>query len=183
MKRLMVNMYRPNSQHIPVVEPPNGFHVRWFQAGDEATWARIEQQAGEFATETAAMERFSRDFPDVGVLADRCLFVENARGEAVGTATAMSGTLDGRHMGRLGWVAVTPAYQGYGLGKWVVSLAMQRIAKSYEEMYLTTQTTSDRAVGIYLHYGFQPFPYGADDKEAWALLAKALGREIALQFG
>lgn len=145
---------------------------------DEDTWARIECLAGEFESEIAAKERFSRDFPDRAVLRDHCLFVEDHTGETVGTATVMSGRLAGREMGRLGWVAVIPEYQGRGLGKWIVALALQGIAKEHQEIFLTTQTTSVAAVGIYLRYGFVPHPYGPDDAQAWSLLSQALNHEI-----
>lgn len=176
MKRLMVAMYRPDTDDLPLPTVRPDLRLRWFHEGDEKDWARIEHSAGEFVSEQAAWERFSRDFPNGSALTDRCLFIENEFGDVVGTAMAISGILDGRKMGRLGWVAVMPQYQGQGVGKWVVSSAMQRIAQEYGEIYLTTQTTSIAAISIYLKYGFIPHPYGPDDKVAWRLLSEALDR-------
>ncbi len=177
----MVAMFRPNIDDLPAPTiAGNGFRIRWFREGDENTWARVERQAGEFRSESEAKERFLSDFPDPAMLFDRCMFVENESGETVGTATAMFGQLEDRKMGRVGWVAVIPSHQGRGLGKWLVSLALQRIAKEHGEMFLTTQTTSIAAVGIYLSYGFVPYPYGSDDEEAWILLSRALHRKIPM---
>ncbi len=179
MKRLMVAMFRPDTGHLPdPVIPAGGVRVRWFREGDRKTWARIEREAGEFPTEAAARERFAKDFPDPAWLHDRCLFIEDSAGEAVGTATAMSGQLAGRTMGRLGWVAVTPRHEGRGLGKYAVALALRRIAQEHREIYLSTQTTSVAAVSIYLRCGFVPHAYGSDDEEAWRLLSRALDRKI-----
>ncbi len=175
----MVAMFRPDIDHLP--EPSmlaGGFRVRWFCEGDENTWAQIECEAGEFSSAAAARARFAKDFPDPAWLHDRCLFIEDSAGEAVGTATAMSGQLAGRTMGQLGWVAVTPRHQGRGLGKCVVALALRRIAQEHRAIFLSTQTTSVAAVNIYLRCGFVPHAYGPDDEEAWQLLSRALGREI-----
>ncbi len=175
----MVAMFRPNIDNLPAPSIlGDGFRIRWFREGDENTWAQIECLAGEFTSEMAAREQFLSDFPDPDMLRGRCLFVENNTGEAVGTATAMSGQLANRKMGRLGWVAVSPYYQGRGLGKWIVALALQGIAKEHREIFLTTQTTSVAAVNIYLKYGFVPHSYGPDDEEAWMLLSNALNNEI-----
>lgn len=175
----MVAMVRPDLANLPDPPCPDGFRVRPFRAGDVETWCRIECRAGEFSGEPAARARFLKDFADrESWLATHCLFVESMAGEAVGTAMAQSGELAGRTLGRLGWVSVIPEYQGRGIGKWVVSLALRRIAEEYGAVYLTTQTTSVAAVAMYISFGFRPCPHTPEDEEAWAILSRALDREI-----
>lgn len=180
MERRMVSMFRPDLLNLPEPVAPPGFRARTYRRGDRAVWARIEHLAGEFPSEAAAGAHFLREFrAQSAFLATHCFFVEDAAGEAVGTATAMRGTLDGRPMGRLGWVGVMPRWQGMGLGRYVVALALRRLGEEHREIYLTTQTESARAVGIYLSCGFRPHPHGPDDAEAWAALSASLGRHIA----
>lgn len=178
-KRLMVAMLRPDVLHLPAPVPVPGFAVRAHRPGDHRNWARIEHLAGEFASEAAAAAYFLQEFGShPAFLQSRCFFVESAAGEAVGTAMAMRGVLDGREVGRLGWVGVVPGHQGRGLGRHLVAYAMQRLGEEHEQIYLTTQTTSARAVGMYLALGFSPHPHGRDDAEAWSILSASLGRDI-----
>lgn len=179
MKRIMVAMLRPDMNDLPDPPRPEGIRIRPFRPGDIETWCRIECLAGEFADEMAARARFWKDFSGREPwLETHCLFAVNDVGEAVGTATAQEAQWAGRTIGRLGWVAVVPEFQGRGVGRWIVSQALRRIAAEHDAVCLTTQTTSITAVSLYLSFGFRPCPHTPDDEEAWALLSQALGREI-----
>ncbi len=55
------------------------------------------------------------------------------------------------------WVAVSPEYQGFGLGKAIVCEGMKRFLQieSDRNVYLHTQTWSYKAIGIYKKFGFE----------------------------
>ncbi len=181
MKYIKLQMIREDLKDIPEYELPEGYRFRMFEAGDEKTWANIETRVDEFKTEAAALERFGREFGDhIDEMGDRCLFIENAEGEAIGTTTAWYGDLegDGTIRGRIHWVGIVPEYQGRGLSKPLLSRAMDILAESHESAYLTSQTTSWQAVNMYLNFGFQPVRLDGNYEAAWALMEEKLGREI-----
>lgn len=178
--RLMVTMWRPDTFDLPAAAAPEGFRLHPFQPGDEAAWCRIETAAGEFGDEREARQRFEADYARFrDDLPHRCLLAEDADGRLVGTASALDRLLDGRLVGQLGWVGVVPAMQGRGVGKWLVAETLARLARDYPVLVLDTQTTSPRAVAIYLAFGFRPYPRSSQDQTAWALLSREIGRSIA----
>ena len=110
----------------------------------------------------------------------RCLFLENPKGEVIGTTTAWYGNLtrDSKICGRIHWVAILPEYQGKQLSKPLLSEAMNRLSQYHNQAFLTSQTTSYQAVNMYLNYGFRPILSNEKDYEAWTLLEKTLNRAI-----
>lgn len=180
MKRLRLKMKRDHLHDIPEYPLPPGFRFRFFEKGDETTWARIETSVDEFDNEAAALERFHREFgAHLGDMARRCLFIENEQGEAIATTTAWYGDLRGKMEGRIHWVAIIPAYQGKGLAKPLLSEAMKVLAKHHETAYLTSQTTSYQAINLYLNYGFEPLVMDPTCDEAWCLMEDTLKRAIS----
>ncbi|NLE83058.1 MAG: GNAT family N-acetyltransferase [Chloroflexi bacterium] len=181
LKRIPLKMKRANLLQIPKFSLPEGFSVRFFKAGDENTWARIETAVDEFSDEAAALSHFEKEFgPFREDMTRRCLFIENAEGEAIGTTSAWYGTLEGEKevSGRIHWVGIVPAYQGKKLSKPLLSLAMDVLAKYHQTAYLTSQTTSYQAINLYLNYGFDPYITNETDIEAWRLMEEVLGRKI-----
>lgn len=181
MKRIPLKMVRNDLLHIPQYTHPIEFSIRKFEKGDESNWARIETSVGEFTSEKAARERFDKEFGSfIDNMANRCIFIENKNGEAIGTTTAWYGDLEGNGeiSGRIHWVGITPEYQGKKLSKPLLSAAMNILAESHSKAYLTSQTTSYQAVNMYLNYGFEPFITGPNCYEAWTMLEKILNRRI-----
>jgi len=181
MQHIKLQMIRKNLNDIPKHELPAGYSFKLFEPGDEQLWANIETRVDEFKTETDALERFGREFGDrLDEMGDRCLFLMNAGGEAVGTATAWYGDLegDGNVRGRIHWVGIVPEYQGRGLSKPLLGEAMEILAAFHDAAYLTSQTTSWQAVNMYLNFGFRPVRLDDDYEAAWSLLEEKLGRVI-----
>ena len=81
------------------------------------------------------------------------------------------GELGGEVQGRIHWVAVSSSHMGRGLAKVLLSAALQCIHRHHARCFLTTQTTSARAVGLYLQLGFVP------------LIAEAALAELSAQEG
>ena len=179
MKYIPLAMIRPTMTDIPVVDCPQGYAIRSYRDGDEHNWARIEVAVGDFADTESALRCFHEFYgSDINEQADRCFFLVDAQDEAIGTASAWPGEFGGEPQGRLSWVAITPEYQGKHLAKPLLSTVMARLAKEYSKAYLATQTTSYRAINLYLAFGFVPYPMRETCDEGWALVEEALGREI-----
>ena len=168
-------MYRPHLNDLPPVVLPEGFRIRTFRYGDIANWSRIETAVGEFPTEQHAERYFEREFgPQIDLMSDRSFMLETADGEAIGTTTAWMGTFQGEPMGKIHWVAIEPAYQGRGLAKPLLATALHRLALDHQRAYLETQTTSYRAVGLYLKFGFEPVIETESDRRAWEIVKTLL---------
>lgn len=179
MKRLSLEMIREHMDSLPSFSCPGDYTIRTFVRGDERCWAKIESEAGEFASKEQALEHFQREFgPFLGEMEDRCFLLEDKHGEAIGTATAWYGNFEGEKRGRISWVGVVPTYQGRKLSKPLLSAVMTRLAKDHQKGYLTTQTTSYRAVNLYLNFGFVPFLSSDSSKEGWLLMEQVLQRKI-----
>lgn len=150
-------------RHLPETPPPKltvppGFSLRFYQPGDETSWAEIETSVGEFASEQQALAYFkNRYLPEKEKLQQRCVFFCQNGAEPVATATAWYERLDKQFWPSLHWVAVKPAFQGLGLGKAVTACALRLLKQEHpgQAVYLHTQTWSHKAVGLYLKLGFE----------------------------
>ena len=138
---------------------PQGYSFAFWNEGDETSWARIETSVLEFDSEFAALMRFAGDFlPYKDELRRRCIFIENGGGVKIATSTAWWRHVDGEIRPWLFWVGVDPEYQGLGLGKAIISRALELLTEFYgdADFYLHTQTWSHKAIGIYVANGFKP---------------------------
>ena len=170
-------MVRPHLRDIPAATLPAGYNIRLFRHGDEEAWRRIEIAVGEFSSDDRAHAQFEREFgAHLDEMTTRCFFLETAEGETVGTTTAWMGEFQGDVIGRIHWVAIVPEHQGRGLSKPLLSTALDRLAQEHDRAYLTTQTTSYRAAGLYASYGFEPVIETEAHLRAWALVQSLLAR-------
>ena len=177
MERVSLTMILEDLSGLPPYELPEPYQSRTFHEGEETTWAEIEHAAGEFPSLDKARSRFKDEFGShVADLCDRCTFLEDGEGRAVGTATAwFSPSFKGGRYGRLHFVAIHPEYQGRGLSKPLVSLAMDRLSSFHDRAYLTTQTTSWIAIKVYLDFGFRPLVERPDHIQGWRMMWNQLG--------
>jgi len=153
-----VLMHRKAGAPLPIYDVPPGFRAVWFRPGDEKDWARLETSVLEFPNEMEALLYFQARFiAFFAELALRCVFLETEAGERVATAMAWWEYSGLRRDPWLHWVSVSPAYQGKGLGKAVVSAALcrMRAIEGDRDFYLHTQTWSHKAIGIYKLLGFE----------------------------
>ncbi|UQZ81191.1 Mycothiol acetyltransferase [Paenibacillus konkukensis] len=180
MKLVSLTMVRNDLNHIPNITIPSNYRIVTFKRGEEAVWAEIEASVDEFADKAAARNHFDKEFGShLQDMEDRCLFIVNERGESVGTTTAWYGSLRGEDTwGRIHWVAVKPEYQGKKLAKPLLSSALQILSRFHDKAYLTTQTTSYRAINLYLNYGFEPLITKPECLEGWRIVERQLDRNI-----
>ena len=180
VKFIPVVMIREHLRDLPGAPVPEGFLIRHFQRKDISFWADIETSVGEFADTAKAHARFSNEFgPHIDHMKERCLFLTDEKGYAIGTTTAWFNRdfLSGDY-GRVHWVAVRPVWQGKGLGRLLVTKALELMTRWHEKAYLTTQTTSWIAIRLYLDMGFRPFITKAEEEEGWQLLKKKIASPL-----
>lgn len=172
-------MYLNDLSFVPTFTLPPGYSIRMFEPGEEHFWIEIERRAGEFSTPERGHSAFGRDFrPAYERLPRQMFFLVHDEDGPVGTATAWFGEHAGRTMGQLHWVAIVPEHQGRGLAKPLVSAAMMRLAEDHSEAFLTTQTWSWRAVGMYRAFGFETIIEGPDVVRAMEIVECKLAEAV-----
>jgi len=141
---------------IPRLEFPSGMHVRAYRPGDAATWTRIHVDTGFYGTLPPGLHE--REFGcDDAALAERQLFVVDAEGHDIATATAwINDPAHGLPGGRLHWVAVVPVAQRMGVASALVGAVAARFeALGETAAYLTTDAHNTRAIALYGRMGFR----------------------------
>lgn len=136
---------------------PKGFRFTRFQPGDEREWADIETRVLEFSDEEEARTYFQKEYLPYGKeLSERCYFVSTAEGRKIATATAWWSHRNQVRVPSLHWIAVSPDFQGLGLGKALVAKALSAsiVLDGDRDSFIHTQTWSYSAVGIYLKAGY-----------------------------
>jgi len=139
------------------VRIPEGYTLKRYEKGDEAHWAQIETSVGEFDSEREAHAYFTSGYLcDLPALKRRCLFVLGPDGRYAGTCTAWRDRKGEDTVGSLHWLAVSPEWQGRGLGKLLIYQTLLLFRENDEfPVYLHTQTWSHKAILLYSHFGFR----------------------------
>ncbi len=166
--------------HRTCPDQPSGFRIRGLQPREAEVWAQIETAVNEFDTADGARQRFSWEFlPFPRQIPERCLLVETADGEPVGTASAWYDCqFQGQLWGRLHWVAILPDYQGKGLARPLLGQAMNRLALFHSRAFLDTDTKRIKAIKLYLDHGFVPHVRTERDEQAWQYIRQQLSHPV-----
>lgn len=161
-----LTMIRRGLNGIATQPFPAGIGVKWFEAGDENDWVTIQKAADKYNRIDEAL--FRRQFEPPDELPRRQFFLV-LDGKPVATSTAWFNNdfHDGR-WGRVHWVAVTPEYQGRGLGKVLLAMTCQRLLElGHSRAYLTSSSARIPALNLYLSFGFEPLIETAEDAAIW----------------
>lgn len=157
-----IYMKRDLPATFPVYPVAAGYTLCTWQPGMETDWCRIQCSVNHVEDDKAAKDCFLQEFaPYPRQLSQRMLFVCNHSKQPVATACLWWGNTFGQDqmLPRIHWVAVQPNAQGKGLAKALVSALMQKCRELYPALppavYLTSQTWSYKAVGMYLSFGFE----------------------------
>lgn len=139
---------------------PDGYHFSAYRPDLDEAWASLQYAVGQTDTLQEAREIFADEFaryPDM--LRQRMLFVLKENGELVGSCAIWLGYHFGRELQRVHWVAVAPAQQGRGIAKAMLTHLLDGYQQLHPNgyLYLTTQTWSYPAIGLYLQFGFRPY--------------------------
>jgi len=158
IKMVSIEMINPMEQSFPKPQLPDGYRFKTYDGdGDIAGWADVMCDVTFFETKEKAAEYFANEFlpsPEKVALAkSRCFFIVDGGGNYVGTCSAWH---DGAHP-KLHWLGVKGEVQGKGLGRALIAQTMHSFqASSIPAVWLDTQTTSHKAIGLYLQSGFAP---------------------------
>ena len=160
---------------IPQYDLPKGFSLRTYHYKDEENWFNIYRAADQYNRiySSTFREYFGANTKE---LEDRQFYLCNEQGEAIGTATAwFNDDFHGESWGRVHWVAIKPEYQGLGLAKCLLSAVLKKLASlGHDKFYLRTYSMRDKAIQLYLGFGFEPVIYSVEDSEIW----KGIAQEI-----
>ena len=162
---------------LPERPLPPGYRFVFYRDGDRDAWIDIERSAREFDTYDEGLDAWARyygGFEDT--LFDRMLFVEDAEGRKVATATAYRDVTgrDASGSAWLHWVAVRREHQGRGLSKPLIARTVARMrALGFHHAKIPTQTTTWLACKVYLDLGFRPIPENAvHSRDGWRIVRR-----------
>ena len=173
IERHSIQMARADLGDIPQYALPEPFHFRLFAPGDAHTWVAVQDAADSLNTIDQAL--FQRQFgSDLPAMPQRCFFLCNEHGEAIGTATAWYKDVEGERVGLVHWVAIVPDYQGRGLAKPLLTAVMNRLAERHDRVILNTDTPRLVAIKVYLDFGFVPNIRNAEDRRHWLMVRERL---------
>ena len=177
MKNYSVRMIREHMENIPQFAIPKGFAIRNYRPNEGYIWTRIQKAAEPYIDiDDGLFEReFKRDFL---AMEDRSFFLTTDAGEEIGTITAW---WQDEEWGQIHWVAVHPDYQGQGLSKPMMSVAMARLKQSHKRCFLDTSTQRLAAVKVYLDFGFTPDLSRENGQETWMEVASILEHPLLAQ--
>lgn len=170
------------------VKLPDGYTIVGYKPGMEADWAELQFASGHTETIEKAEAIFAGEFiirPDL--LPSRCLFVLDPNGKAAATAALWEGNHLGALMPRVHWVCTRPEERRKGLAMALMANLMTLAAEMGDPAYLTTQTQSWPAIGMYLKFGFEPYmgekpggwkaqsgDFNEENQRAWQLIFEKL---------
>ena len=163
-----VKMVRPHLNDILEFSLPPGFSLRFYQAGDEENWFRIQSEADLHSD--ISRQLFVKDFgSNLDLLRERQFFLLDDKENPIGTATAwFNHNFEGASYGRIHWVAIIPLFQGRGLAKPLMSAVCQRLKElGHERAYLSTAIERLPAIKLYLRFGFLPLIRNHKETQAW----------------
>ncbi len=160
---------------IPEYGLPQGFALRWYEAGDEVSWLQIQAAADQYNDITADL--FIKTFGDDQATHEkRICFLTTAMGEPIGTAAAWWDEEGAKGcLGRVHWVAILPAFQGSGLAKPLLATVCKRLRElGHTSGYLTTSAARLPALNLYRKFGFVPVIRDEAERAVWQEIAKEL---------
>ena len=179
MKNIGLHMIRESLADLPDFLLPKGYFLRRYVPGDERIWVAVYRAAEPFIDITP--ELFQREFHnDVSALRDRMYFLCHSHGKPVGTITAWPDELNNRpDRGRVHWVAIVPEFQGRGLGKPLMSIALRRLRElGHAGAFLSTSSARIPAVNLYLRFGFVPEIGSEEQLAAWRAITPQIRAEV-----
>jgi ribosomal protein S18 acetylase RimI-like enzyme len=169
-----VLMVHRDLRQAPSFALPQGYYMRFYRAGDLATWLRI-QATDPYFVPTA--ETFAEVLPgDDAYLAERVMFLVDPEGIDIGNITAWNTTqFTGQEIGQICWVAIVPAERGRGLGKPMLSAACAALReRGYTQAFVDTNMRRIPALNLYLRFGFEPYLRSEAEEMAWRAITPYL---------
>jgi mycothiol synthase len=172
VKSPQLRMLLRSLESLPPVELPEGFELRRYRPGDQQAWVDLLNSTlslGEW-DQRRAEERMTGS---VHVVADGVHFITR---DGVPVATACLTHHDEMEEAELGWVGVSPHFQGLGLGYTVCLATLHYIRdRGYHAVVLFTDDHRLAAIKTYLKLGFEPLMVHESHPERWSAVLAKLG--------
>ncbi|MHB0876883.1 MAG: GNAT family N-acetyltransferase [Anaerolineae bacterium] len=172
LKSPQLRMLLRSLDNLPPVAVPTGFELRRYHPGDQQAWVDLLNSTlslGEWDLKRAE-ERMNGS---VHVVADGVHFITK---DGVPVATACLTHHDDMQEAELGWVGVSPHFQGLSLG-YSVCLATLHYTRErgYGAVVLFTDDHRLAAIKTYLKLGFEPQMVHDSHPERWREVLAKLG--------
>jgi ribosomal protein S18 acetylase RimI-like enzyme len=172
-------MKRDSLNTLSAFSLPDGYSIRLFQGMRDANfWIAVSGDAnpGKKINRKLFGREFGRD-PDE--LFRRMLFLFHGT-VPVGTCTAWYDELYQRQeFGRIHWLSIAPSYRGMGLGRALVSSAVNRmVILGHTAGYLSVDSDETAAINLFLSIGFRPWLQKTGDPVAWNDLLGSMTVEL-----
>ena len=150
--------------HEPVADValPAGYRFAAWEPRFREPWVRLHVLLGQLPSYDEGLAYFERTYEsDPAALERQMILVVDERGELAGTSSLWSGDHFGEPRLRVHWVGVSPDHQRRGLARALmletIRLYDELVPSGEPPLYLTTQTESWVACGMYLKLGFVPY--------------------------
>lgn len=180
--------------HEPVADValPAGYRFVAWKPRFREPWVRLHVLLGQLPSYEEGLAYFGRTYEsDPAALERQMILVVDEKDELAGTSSLWSGDHFGEPRLRVHWVGVSPDHQRRGLARALVlesiRLYDELVPSGEPPLYLTTQTESWVACGMYLKLGFVPYvgpmppnfasdpvTFGEKNREAWELIGRKL---------
>ena len=178
MKNPDILLVWPRGKAAETAVPPPGYELLTLTPSLDSWWIDIHRLAvPSFAR--SDLETWLADYRTLA-LSDGVLV---ARHIESGTPVATAGTLanDKQGMfpnaGQIGYVATVPEHRGRGLGRWLSTVATQRLLDDgYRTIFLCTGDDLTAAISVYRKMGFVPCMYAPDQDERWQRICATIGQ-------
>lgn len=165
-----IYMIRENGAPIPQYPLPEGYVIEPLGPDEGDKWEQVLLDTG--FSEQDLSGGFENAFAPYKEHFDRVLMLKDCQtGNCIGTTSAwFNHDWQGGSWGQIHWVGISKAYQGRGLAKPLMSAAMNILVARHERSFLETQPIRDKAIRMYIGYGFVPYVIRPEEKEGWRQL-------------
>lgn len=150
---------------------PDGFTFESYKGDEEGKkiWAEVLMTVGFHGGDVQrGIDCFNHEFGnDIELAKRRIYFLKAPDGKYIGTCTAWE--IPELNRGQLHWLGVNPEYQRYGLGRAIVEKCLHTFKTELPGLpaYLATQTSSHRAICLYMKKGFYPVYWHEESKKMY----------------
>lgn len=150
--------------HEPVsdVTLPTGYRFAAWEPRFREPWVRLHVLLGQLPSYEEGLAYFERTYElDPVALRRQMILAVDGAGALAGTSSLWRGDHFGEPRLRVHWVGVDPAHQRRGLARALmlrtIALYDELVPSGEPPLYLTTQTESWAACGMYRKLGFVPY--------------------------
>ena len=155
---------------MPAYTVPEGYFVRGYQPGDEASWMEL-LNTGDYGSDWDR-SRFDEYLTGPERTTGSVVVVKDDR---VVAATFASIEVGRDNTGRVDFVTSHPDVRGLGLGRVVCTgVVTYLVSRGYEQVILYTDDWRLPAIGLYLSMGFEPQMTRSDMPERWRRVVEQL---------